>query len=118
MIIGIGTDIVEIARIEKAMSKADFCRRFFSDEENEYFEKRGFAPQTVAGNFCAKEAFVKAMGTGFRGIALRDIEVLRDEKGKPYIKCGGICGYKIHVSISHSREYATAQVVIEESGKI
>ena len=113
MIVGIGTDIIEIERIKKEMSKADFCRRFFSDEENEYFKQRGFAPQTVAGNFCAKEAFVKAMGTGFRGFAIKDIEVLRDKNGKPYIKCSRIFGYKIHVSISHSREYAVSQVVIE-----
>lgn len=114
MIVGIGTDIIEIERIEKAMSKLHFCRRFFSDRENHYFQTRNYAPQTVAANFCAKEAFSKALGTGIRGFSLKDVEVLRDELGKPYIECGGICKDIVHVSISHCAAYATAYVVIEK----
>lgn len=114
MIVGVGTDIIEIERVQKAMSNPDFCRRFFSKRENEYFRSRKYAPQTVAGNFCAKEAFSKALGTGIRGFALKDIEVLRDEAGKPYINCGDICTDNIHVTIAHSDAYATAQVIIEK----
>lgn len=117
MILGIGTDIADIARIEKIIKNTNFCERFFTDNENKYFEQRKFSSQTVAGNFAAKEAVAKALGTGVRGFFLKDIEVLRDELGKPYVnisgKAGELCKGKIHISISHSREYATAFAVIE-----
>ena len=116
MITGIGTDIVEIARIRKACMKQAFLREYFSERENELFAaKRDYAP-SAAANFAAKEAFVKALGTGFSGgIALKDIEVLRDQVGKPYIVFGREdWNQKIHVSLSHTEAYATAFVVIEE----
>ncbi len=119
MISGIGTDIIEIGRIEKAISDTSFCARFFSKAENEYFLEKNNNPQTIAGNFAAKEAFAKALGLGFRKMALADIEVLRDSLGKPYICISGsakklLGDRRVHVSISHSRKYATAYVVIEE----
>lgn len=117
MILGIGTDIIEIERIKQAMTNTHFCSRFFTDKENEYFQECGYRPQTVAGNFCAKEAFSKALGTGVRGFSLKDIEVLRDALGKPYILFQQEHACRIHVSISHSREYAVAQVVLEQEEK-
>ena len=119
MIIGIGTDIIEIERIRKTIENTNFLTRFFSDEENQLFLKKNLSPQTIAGNFAAKEAFSKAIGTGFRNFKLEDISILRDSLGKPYIKLSGGLSekfgeLKIHVSISHSEKYATSYVVIEE----
>ncbi len=118
MIIGIGTDIAEVGRVEKAVERGGFCERFFTEAENELFKARKYSAQTVAANFAAKEAFSKAIGTGVRGFALRDIEVLRDELGKPYINLYNSLAnplYKVFVSVSHTKEYATAMVVLEKS---
>ena len=119
MIKGIGTDIIEISRIKKSMDNPRFLDKNFTASENEYFIKRKMNPQTVAAAFAAKEAFSKAIGTGIMGFSHKDIEVLHNELGAPYIKLYNnalkIFGNgNIHLSISHSREYATAVVVIEE----
>lgn len=119
MIRGIGTDIIEIERIAKTIENTGFCSRYFSEKEQEYFLKKRNHPQTIAGNFAAKEAFSKALGTGFRDMSLKDISVLRDPLGKPYIELTGnlsvmVENAKIHVSISHSEKYAVAHVIIEE----
>lgn len=119
-IIGIGTDIVEIDRIERAANDS-FLKRWFSDAENEFFLSRGMKTQTVAANFAAKEAFVKALGTGFEGVDARDIETLRSEKGKPFINVLGTAKdaadrlevAKVHVSLTHEKKYALAFVVLE-----
>lgn len=113
MITGIGTDIVKIERIQKVCAKQTFLQKYFSEAENELFAKRRYSPQTIAANFAAKEAFAKALGTGFSNMRLADISVLRDEKGTPYIEYPGAENWKIHVSLSHEQEYATAFVVIE-----
>ena len=122
MIYGIGTDITEVGRIAEILPKTNFCKRFFSGKENEYFLKKNYNPQTVAGNFAAKEAFSKALGTGIRNFALREVEILRDELGKPYIELSGDAQKaaqkkwikRFHVSISHCRDYATAYVIAEK----
>ena len=119
MIYGIGTDIVEISRLAKAIENSRFLIRYFTEAENEYFLLKNNNPQTVAASFAAKEAFSKALGTGFRGFALKDVEVLRDKSGKPYINVYNNAkrladGGKIHLSLSHSHKYATAFVVIEK----
>lgn len=116
MIIGIGTDIVDIERIRKACLKQAFFEKNFSPRENEFFAKKKDCTESVAANFAAKEAFVKALGVGiFGGIALRDIEVLRNPAGKPYIVLHQP-GWdkKVHVSLSHESAYAVAFVVIED----
>lgn len=117
MIIGIGTDIVEIDRVLKSAENKRFLTKYFSEKENELInEDRNIC----ASNFCAKEAFVKAYGTGFRNIEPKDIEILRNELGKPYINLIGKAknlfnGEKvsIFVTISHSQKYVTSTVVIE-----
>ena len=119
MVIGIGTDIIEIDRIAELVDKENFCRKYFSDRENEYFESKKNKYEKIAGNYAAKEAFSKALGTGISGFALKDVEVLRDKCGKPYIELENslkeqLEGYKIFVSISHCRDYATAVAVIEK----
>ena len=119
MIRGIGTDIIEISRIKNSMENPRFLEKNFTLSENEYFVKKRMNPQTVAVAFCAKEAFSKALGTGISGFSHKDIEVLHNESGAPYIKLYNnakeLCADKnIHLSLSHSKNYATAVVVIEE----
>ena len=121
MIIGIGIDIIEINRIEKVMMRtSSFLEKSFTYNEIEYFKLKGFKGNVIAGNFAAKEAISKALGTGFRGFGLQDIEVLRDELGKPVVnlshkiyKLLDIKEFNIHVSISHSKENAIAYAVME-----
>lgn len=121
MIIGIGTDIIEIERIEEAINRTPmFLKKVFTENEIDLFKSRSMRMETIAGNFAAKEALSKALGTGFRGYSLKDFEVLRDELGKPIINpCEKIKenigkeGIKINVSISHNRSSAIAFVVVE-----
>ena len=118
MIIGIGNDMIEIERVRKACSKATFLTRYFTTKEINSF---GNKPVSLAGNFCVKESVAKAFGTGFREFSLIDIEVLRDELGKPYVNLYGKAEEvavslgikKIHVSISNLKELASAVVVVE-----
>lgn len=122
MIIGIGTDIIEISRIEKNIKRNDsFIRKCFTENEKQMFDSRGMRSEVVAGNFCVKESVSKALGTGFRNFSITDIEVLRDIMGKPYVNLYGECRKKadllgvknIHVSISHDRTNAIAYVIME-----
>ena len=87
MIIGIGTDIVQVNRIEKVIKRTKcFIDKAFTDKEIEYIRKKNNNSQTIAGYFAAKEAMAKALGTGFRGFGLRDIEIINDSLGKPSIR--------------------------------
>jgi len=81
----IGTDICEIKRFEKLISDDKFLSKVFTVRETEYFEKRKYNTETVAASFAGKEAFFKAIGTGIGTFSLKDIEILRDMSGKPYI---------------------------------
>ena len=118
MIIGIGTDIIEIERIKKACAREAFLLRSFTMPEREFIAGRA---EKAAGNFAVKEAVSKVMGTGFRGISLNEIEVLRDSLGKPYIRLYGRAGEralnmgieKWHVSISNTKTLAIAYVIGE-----
>ena len=118
MIIGIGNDMIEIERVRKACSKATFLTRYFTIKE---IDSLGKKITSLAGNFCVKESVAKAFGTGFREFSLIDIEVLRDELGKPYVNLYGKAKVlavglgikKIHVSISNLKELAQAMVVLE-----
>lgn len=115
MVRGIGIDIVENVRF-KGKEEA-FLRRIFTDSElsgapslskEEYFSSR----------FASKEAFVKALGTGFSGITARDVEIAEDDAGKPYIvrneKIESLVKEgEIFLSISHERSYSVAMVVID-----
>lgn len=120
MIFGVGCDIVEIGRFSE-MDKR-FLEKHFTEKEREIFEKKKYAPQTIAAGFAAKEAFSKAMGTGIRGFSLREVEVLRDDLGKPYINVYGkaeeLCKKlgigSIFLSLSHSKEMAMAYVIAEK----
>ena len=113
----VGIDLVYVPRIEALLNKGPFLERFFTEDEIAYFERRRSA-QVVAGNFAVKEAFSKALGTGIRDFALKDIEVLRDQLGKPVIRLGGELKDRkfrfLQCSISHDGDYATAIVIMEE----
>lgn len=121
MIVGIGNDIIEIERIEKAISKESFKNKIYTQRELKNIEKRGNRTETYAGIFSAKEAISKAIGTGVREFSLTDLEILNDDLGKPYVvvseKLDKILktkkeDYQIEISISHSRKYATAMAII------
>jgi phosphopantethiene--protein transferase domain len=121
LIKGIGTDIIEIERMEKAIEKKNFVNKIFN--ESELKDEFGKFPKanSLAGKFSAKEAVSKAIGTGIRGFSLKDIEILKDSLGKPYVilrnnaeKIAAEFGeYRISISISHSRINAIAIAVLE-----
>lgn len=118
MIIGIGTDIIEIQRIKKACEKEAFFMRCFTEKERILI---GINYTKAAGNFAVKEAVSKVFGTGIRGFELSDIEVLRNELGKPYVKlyrnaleiAKELKITRLHISISNTKDYAVAYVVGE-----
>ena len=116
-ITGIGNDIVEIDRIKKAMSRSSrFKDRVYTSNEIDYLEKKSDPYPGYAGRFAAKEAVSKAMGTGIRGFNLCDIEILNDSLGKPEVKFCGVLeekykDFKVMLTISHSRDYATAVAI-------
>lgn len=120
MILGIGNDIVEIARIEKAIQSEKFKKRVYTTQEIENIEKKGAGKiASYAGRFSAKEAISKAMGTGVREFALTDIEILNDHLGKPIVRFinglkNKMADKRVELSISHSKEYATAVAIILE----
>ena len=111
MIKGIGTDIVKISRIQKAMQQEKFLEKVFTLRELETSRQK---VESYAAAFAAKEALVKALGTGFRGIQFHDIEILHEENGKPYLCLYGKKEEKCHISLSHEKEYAIAMIVWEE----
>jgi holo-[acyl-carrier protein] synthase len=123
VIIGLGTDIIEVERVaEKIRKNNGFAGKIFSAEEIRLCEASTNRYQNYAGRFAAKEAFLKATGQGLNlthDLCL--IEVLPDPSGKPFIKLNGILEQyqrernwkNIHVSISHIKEAATAVVIIE-----
>lgn len=121
MILGVGTDIVEVSRIEKAINRTEnFVKKAFTEKEQYYFKLRGDKPETIAGYFAAKEAVSKALGTGFRKFGLKDIEIINDNLGKPevilsekIIQIFELKNFKIHISISHTNSNAIAFVVLE-----
>jgi holo-[acyl-carrier protein] synthase len=118
-VIGIGTDIVECLRVAQMIEKHEdvFIQRVYTPGEIEYCGSRKAATQHYAGRWAAKEAILKAMGTGWsNGIQWTDIEVVNQMGGKPFVRLGGqakiICDSRgideILISISHCRNFATA----------
>lgn len=122
MIVGIGTDIIEIDRVLKASENSRFLNKYFTEEEILLFQKK---KKSVAGNFAVKESVAKMLGTGVSGFSLKDIEVLRDKKGKPYVNlynnARNIAREQeidvIHVSMSDNDTCAIAYVIGEKIDK-
>ena len=125
-IFGIGTDIVNIKRIEQSLKKhkITFKNKIFSKKEISYCDKKKNSSAFYAKRFAAKEAFAKALGTGIRkGISLKDIEIFNDTLGKPNIKLRGTASnllkkkirkkkYNIYLSLSDDDPWAQATVII------
>ncbi|MFA1715373.1 holo-ACP synthase [Peribacillus frigoritolerans] len=115
MIKGIGVDITELDRMETLINRQPRIKeRILTESEILIFEKLNGRRKVeyFAGRFAAKEAFSKANGTGIgKHLSFLDIEITSDDKGKPVISKPFSEG--VHLSISHSRDYAVAQVVIE-----
>ncbi|MFZ4706258.1 MAG: holo-ACP synthase [Bacteroidales bacterium] len=124
MIFGVGTDIIEVNRVKAVMeSDIGFRDKIFTEGEIVYCEKMKNKQQHYAARYSAKEAFLKALGTGWRfGIRYADIDVFHDLLGNPHIRLYGKAEElaqkenisKIHVSLSHVREMATATVILEK----
>ncbi|MDA8442011.1 MAG: holo-ACP synthase [Peptococcaceae bacterium] len=112
-----GTDLIEIKRVDQAMLRQPRLKsRLFTGAEIEECEQKGHAAASYAGKFAAKEAVLKALGTGLRGLNWTDIEVLADPLGKPEVHLA-TAAYElmisrglstVRVSISHSRDFAIA----------
>jgi holo-[acyl-carrier protein] synthase len=123
MVRGIGIDILEIARMKKILERDErFVQRIFTPEEIRYCNSKAAREQHFTARFTAKEAFFKALGMGWRnGMAWKEVCIENNRLGKPEIKISGITrdffkknSYReIHLSISHSREYAVSMVIIE-----
>ena len=124
MIISIGIDIIEVARVRAVLRRTPrFAVRVFTAGERDYCERRGVvAPQHYAARFAAKEAALKALGTGWSGgLAWQDIEVISNTAGAPSLLFRNLARELFdraganfaHLTISHTTEHAIAQVVLE-----
>ena len=122
MILGVGIDLCDAGRMEKSLAKQSFLDHVFAPSEqallNALGEKRRV--ETAAANFAAKEAFLKAAGTGLGGFAMPELAVLRKESGAPYFALTGAAAawamaqnVTVHVSLSHERGLANAVVILE-----
>ena len=122
MIRGIGIDVVAVERMRRWLDDPTLLRRYFAEREREtIYERRDGAALSTAARFAAKEAYAKALGTGFRGFARRDVWVVNDALGKPELHVTGgaesalhrVGGRKVWLSLTHEQEHAIAMVVIE-----
>ena len=116
MIVGHGIDIEALASIQNAVEKREgFAQRVLTDKEMERFASLKGRRQIeyLAGRWSAKEAFSKAMGTGIGKLGFQDLEVLNNERGAPYFSKSPFSG-KVWLSISHTEQFVTASVILEE----
>ena len=125
MIVGTGVDIAEVPRIAAAIERFGdrFLKRIFTDNEIRYCESKANKVERYAARFAAKEAALKAIGTGWRGgISWTEVEVTREPGGRPTITFHGVAGEfakkmgarRAHLSLSHTVEHAIAQVILED----
>ena len=125
MIVAIGIDIIEVARIREALLRTErFRERVFTEAERSYCDSRGaVSAEHYAARFAAKEAALKALQTGWRGgIGWQDVEIAAHESGAPYLVFHGQVlelfnlseATAAHLSMSHTSEHAIAQVVLEK----
>ena len=125
MIVGTGVDIAEVPRIAAAIERFGdrFVRRIFTDNEIRYCESKANKAERFAARFAAKEAALKAIGTGWRGgINWRDVEVTREPSGRPTLVFHGVAAEiavklgmrRAHLSLSHTADNAIAHVILED----
>lgn len=124
MIVGTGIDIAEVPRIAESIERFGdrFIQRVFTDEEIQYCESKANRMERYAARFAAKEAAMKALGTGWNhGVRWRDVEVIRKPGGRPTIQFHGkaaefatkMSAKNVSLSISHTKEQAIASVILE-----
>lgn len=124
MIIGIGVDTVEISRFQRFLDAGNsaLIKRIFTPHEQDYCLKKKQAAASLAVRFAAKEAFLKALGTGLRdGISWQEMEIVNQENGRPDLQLSGTAlellrergAFKTHLSLSHDGNQAVAMVVLE-----
>ena len=124
MIVGTGVDIAEVPRIREAVSRFGerFLKRVFTPEEIRYCTSKANTEERLAARFAAKEAAMKAIGTGLRhGVTWQDVEVVRQLGGRPGLRLTGKAAefaaalgcQRIHLSLSHTEEQAIAHVILE-----
>ena len=116
-----GVDIIQIERIKKIINKNEslFLNKIFTENEIAYLRKKNLKAETIAGYFAAKEAASKALGTGFRGISFKEIEIIKDEFDRPVLNLKEKAkelfvknGFNAtSVSISHEKDYSIAFVI-------
>ncbi|MEM5775975.1 MAG: holo-ACP synthase [Anaerolineaceae bacterium] len=124
MIYGIGTDLIEVERLEALAERGTaYLEKIFTAAEISYCENHGRKAEHLAARFAAKEAFLKALGTGLRdGLSFTEIEVFNDELGKPYLRLHGKAKDRIQslqishisISLSHIKEIAMAVAILEK----
>lgn len=125
MIVSIGIDIVEVYRIRETIERTPrFVERVYTQSERDYCEAKGAAAaQSFAARFAAKEAFLKALQTGWRGrITWQDVEIISGETGVPHFEISGeaknilenLGANRVHLSMSHTTDHAIAQVILEK----
>ncbi|MDP8221344.1 MAG: holo-ACP synthase [Candidatus Stygibacter frigidus] len=123
MIIGIGSDLIEVSRIEKNISKPQFLNKVFTEKELELCQHKQSQVQSLAARFAAKEACMKALGSGWaEGVSFKDIEILNNGMGAPEIILHGSTKARaealkvvnIFVTLSHLKEIAGATVILEK----
>lgn len=129
MILGIGTDIAQVSRFKKWVQNPSLLERFFNENEISHApsgisEDLQKTCEYFASRFACKEAFAKALGTGFSTFSLKEVFVTSNSEGKPFMNVTGNAenlvkerfgSCNIHVSLSHEKEYAVAFVVIEKA---
>ena len=129
-ILGNGVDIIDNRRIEKAIKNKNFINKIFTNKEKEFSKKKKAKKiNYFAKRFAAKEAFLKAIGTGIsNGFSFKDITVLNDKEGKPLIELAKkidlfikkkfkVKNYKIYLSISDEMKYSIAYVILQGNSK-
>ena len=115
--ISIGTDIEEICRFRNRTLENDehFFKHIYTTKELEYCFSKGVSSQHLCARFCGKEAIIKALSDlGITNIHLKDIEILNMENGAPYANIKKYPNIKIKISLSHTKEYAMATVIVQK----
>ena len=114
----VGIDLIEIDRIKNSMSHKSFLEKILGEVEYLELKEKKFIPQSVAVNFCAKEAFLKSLGKGLGEFKLSEIELLRKKNGQPYLKLSGEAlkfakKENLHFSVSatHTQKYASVIIL-------